>query len=239
MTVNNKTTLTAIQPEDVINGVAFIPDGIVTIGDKATAPENIERIVLPDSVNTIGCGAFNNCRNLISVKCNNVTSIGEYSFAYCEKLSEFEFTNNIRYIGRGAFTGCAFERVNVFKAIIDDDAFKECRNLVSVVSDSPIIRDHAFSGCTKLEKLEKLDNTYQIICPSDACFVVSRNVGESDDGISVYVCHPLSNINDFDKDKTEHLPTYICRSGKYVSAANSIRTAVNEIKAKISIGKLY
>lgn len=53
---------------------------------------NIKKIVIPDSVISIGSWAFSGCNNLTSVVIpNSVTKIRNYAFQYCRKLKSLIF----------------------------------------------------------------------------------------------------------------------------------------------------
>ena len=66
-----------------------------------------EKIVIPDSVTSIGDLAFAGCESLTSVEIpDSVTSIGDYVFAGCESLTSVEIPDSVTSIGDYAFSGC-------------------------------------------------------------------------------------------------------------------------------------
>lgn len=68
---------------------------------------NIETVVIPDGVTSIGDNAFWNCTSLSSVTIpSSVTNIGESAFSYCTNLASIIIPNSIIWIGNGAFEGC-------------------------------------------------------------------------------------------------------------------------------------
>ena len=63
--------------------------------------------VIPNSVTSIGDGAFYNCRGLTSVIIpNSVTSIGNYAFYNCRGLTSVTIPNSVTSIGNNAFCNC-------------------------------------------------------------------------------------------------------------------------------------
>ena len=88
---------------------SIIPsDGRVTlIGDYAFSGSGLTSITIPDSVTSIGYGAFSGCSSLTSVTIpDSVTSIGEWAFAYCGGLKNITYTGTIadwRNIDKGSW----------------------------------------------------------------------------------------------------------------------------------------
>ena len=64
--------------------------------------------VIPNSVTTIGGGAFSGCIGLTSVEIpNSVTSIGYSAFSGCRGLTSIEIPNSVTSIESYAFNGCS------------------------------------------------------------------------------------------------------------------------------------
>ena len=62
---------------------------------------------IPNSVTTIGRGAFEYCRSLTNINIpNSVTTIGEYAFDGCKSLVNINIPNSVTTIEDGAFYGC-------------------------------------------------------------------------------------------------------------------------------------
>lgn len=85
----------------------------------------------------------------------SITSIGDYAFANCTNLKAIILTGNIYSIGNNAFYGCTDLRSIVIPdsvSLIDDETFKECYKLTKVILQEGIttIKNNAFLDCTEL-----------------------------------------------------------------------------------------
>jgi hypothetical protein len=79
-----------------ITGVT-IPNSVTSIGGGAFASTNLTSVTIPDSVTSIGEGAFYVCTGLTSVTIpNSVTEIGRDAF-FCENLTSVTFQSTIAY----------------------------------------------------------------------------------------------------------------------------------------------
>lgn len=99
---------------DVQDKVIVIPDKIsgadvVSIGEGAfTEIENVEAIVLPDTVKTIGLSAFTGCTNLKYVYFGSgLKSTGDMMFNYCNTIEKIELPEGTQKIGGYLATRCS------------------------------------------------------------------------------------------------------------------------------------
>ena len=68
---------------------------------------SLETIVIPNSVTSIGDGAFYGCSSLETIEIpNSVTSIGNGAFRDCSSLETIEIPNSVTSIGEYAFADC-------------------------------------------------------------------------------------------------------------------------------------
>lgn len=91
---------------------------------------------IPESVTTIGSGAFNKCNNLTNITIpDNVTDIGTYAFDFCSNLTNITIPDGVTKIGHCAFRGCSgLKSISIPKSVIDIDtlAFEECSSLTDI-----------------------------------------------------------------------------------------------------------
>ena len=64
---------------------------------------------IPNSVTTIGEGAFSGCKSLTNINIpNSVTTIGKGAFSHCDSLTSINIPNSVTTIGEGAFADCIY-----------------------------------------------------------------------------------------------------------------------------------
>ncbi len=122
--------------------------------------QNIEQVVLPESIGTINGNAFYGCTSLKSITIpKSVTVIGKSAFSY-SGLTEvvFEEGSALTEIMESAFSSCTnlktFTFVKSLK-IIGQSAFYDCTELTEIEIPSNVseIGGTAFFGCTGLVKM--------------------------------------------------------------------------------------
>ena len=92
-----------------------IPDTVKIICDSAFAYCNVlKSITIPGSVSTVGCGIFCYCSSLETVTImDGVTIIGEMAFENCTSLKSITIPSSVTYIDYCAFVNCtALETVH-------------------------------------------------------------------------------------------------------------------------------
>ena len=158
-----------------------IPDSVTSIGLGAFyGCENLAEVIIPDSVTSIGEYAFDSCTSLASVIIpDNVTSIGYSTFYGCESLTSVTIGNSVTTIGSWAFRYCS----SLTSVTIPDNvssigsyAFYGCTGLTSVtIPDSVTLIDYyAFSGCTSLTSVTIPDSVTEIgYCAFSGCTILT------------------------------------------------------------------
>jgi hypothetical protein len=104
----NKAKTTLMQyPQGKQGSSYIIPNSVTTIGDGAFAMTRLTSVAIPNSVTTIGDGAFSGCVGLTEVSIgNSVTSIGNSAFQNCAGLTSITIPASVTTIGTLAFAGC-------------------------------------------------------------------------------------------------------------------------------------
>ena len=91
-----------------------IPSGVEIIGDHAFYEgDNLKSCVIPNSVITIGDGAFASSEIESVIIGNGVKTIGDTAFYKCFRLSNLVMGNSVEFIGAVAFTDCKFTTISI------------------------------------------------------------------------------------------------------------------------------
>ena len=153
----NKTTLIAYRAKETNY---TIPNSVTTIGEGAFYDcDSLTSINIPNSVTTIGNGAFCNCDSLTSINIpNSVTTIGKFVFFDCDSLTSINIPNSVTTIGRGAFCNCnSLTSINIPNSVttIGRGAFESCNSLTSINIPNSVttIGEGAFEFCESLTSI--------------------------------------------------------------------------------------
>lgn len=118
------------------NGVLTFKEDVTLIKDEEFKGRNdIKKVILPGTVD----------------------SVGEFSFANCKSLREVVFSEGVSWIWRNAFTSChKLKRVHLPASMktICSSAFSCCKGLQeAVVPSNAHIDEYAFYGCDSFKKV--------------------------------------------------------------------------------------
>ena len=137
-----------------------IPDSVESIGYKAFNDcTSLTSISIPDSVKSIGHGAFHDCTSLTSISIpDSVESIGNGAFYNCTSLTSISIPDSVESIGNWAFSYCAsLTSISIPNSVesIGNGAFRNCTSLTSIsIPDSvKSIGNWAFSYCASLTSI--------------------------------------------------------------------------------------
>ena len=87
-----------------------LPNGITKIQDSSSLPRlfrNLQTIIIPEGVTSIGNDAFLNCTGFTSIAIpESVTSIGSRAFSSCMGLTSITIPESVTSIGKNAFNSC-------------------------------------------------------------------------------------------------------------------------------------
>ena len=165
-----------------------VPDNVdgvpvTRIGDEAFSyrdgTENIQTVVLPANVTSIGDNAFLYCKGLTTVTLPaGLLSIGESAFYGCEQLTEVLLSSEEPYrepvtsyadacVGPYAFFNCeSLARMTVPAGITGygEFAFGYCEQLkeLTLLSDAVSVGESAFYGCDSLTGFPMTENLTEI-----------------------------------------------------------------------------
>ena len=126
-------------------------------------------VTIPNSVTTIGQGAFQNCRGLTSITIpSSVTSIKDFAFLLCTGLTSMVVENGnevydsrndcnaiIKTATNSLIFGCKTSIIPYSVTTIQTNAFNGCAGLTSITIPNSVtsINNHAFRECTGLTSI--------------------------------------------------------------------------------------
>ena len=150
-----------------IDGVLFTKSGSMLHSYPPGNPRT--SYTIPDSVRSIGCGAFNNCNLLTEILIpDSVVSIGNWTFSSCSSLISITLPDSITSVGAGLFAWCdSLTSVKISDSLTSPlslQTFYGCGSLTNVVIGKkvPAIGNYVFSGCVSLTEIIIPESVTQI-----------------------------------------------------------------------------
>lgn len=186
---------TLIKCPTSLGGSYTVLPNTAIIGEKAfEGCEQIENVILPESILEIRQRSFHKCKILKSITFpKNVEHVGRWAYYSCDNLSEVIIRSKDIEIINDAFLGCKGIRKIVIPSgiiikdhfdhdelkevalldgstSIEEDMFEYCEALTTLIIPSSVneIQSGAFSDCKSLVRIE-LDS-------ANPCFIVDNNV---------------------------------------------------------------
>ncbi len=189
------------------NSTKTISSTISAIGVNAFRGRKLTEITIPNTVTTIGDGAFMECTSLTTVTFGtNLAKVPNYAFQNCTALNIETFPENITEIGDGAFTGCtAITSLTIPATVqkIGTAAFDGCSNITTLTLNEGLetIDAIAFRNCIRITEvvipasLKTIGACAFFECSSLAKVVFSDNMKIDSVGDSAfYNCKALKQI---------------------------------------------
>ena len=142
-------------------GVMTLPSGLTGISSRAFENKtDLVKVVIPNTVKSIGSYAFSSCINLREVEFeegSQLTEITERMFSNCSMLQSIVLPDSIKSIGKYAFYTCVSLKTVEFPKYLEaigQNAFNGCTHLqeANIPSSVKNIGNNAFSYCVSLTK---------------------------------------------------------------------------------------
>ena len=134
----------------------ILKNGLKSIGDHAFDSVKLEEIVIPSTIEYVGCGQWN-CKKLVLM--DGIERLHKYMTGPCYDLEEIELPCSIKYIDDNTFNYFEnLKNINFPKSliIIGKASFEDCLSLKKVVIPDSVIEigERAFAGCDNLERVK-------------------------------------------------------------------------------------
>lgn len=119
--------------------------------------KDITELIIADTVEEIGDGAFSGCSNLKKITWgSSVHTIGRAAFAWCISLKLLHLPDSLKWVGDEAFASSGLTYVEFADnddVYIDNGVFAFCTRLTCAILPNGLkdICGGTFLGCTKLE----------------------------------------------------------------------------------------
>ncbi len=124
----------------------------------------LRKIVLPDSIVSIGRSAFSSCESLQTIEIpNSVTEIGMFAFSNCDSLVNIVLPDSLELLEQYAFLNCySLESIVLPEGLryINASTFENCTSLKEVTLPSTLlgISNNAFYNCESLQIINNNSN---------------------------------------------------------------------------------
>lgn len=136
-----------------------IPTGVTSIPDGTFYNCNLQEVVIPDNIKSIGYRAFYSNDYLTRVHLSEgLTTIGESAFSDCWSLDSLKMPSTLTSLDSWAFSNCSsLHAIQLNEGLTEIlyRAFENCHSLEEVVLPSSLRKclDMPFAGCHNLKKI--------------------------------------------------------------------------------------
>ena len=238
----NNATYSVVGIGTFTGNVLVIPadyDGfpVSTIADNAFKNcTNIIKVMIPDSVISIGKNSFYGCKNLsTAIIGNRVEQIGEYAFAVCNSLESIVIPDSVTSLGKYAFYECKnLSNVYLGNSLtsISDYTFLRCSSLTGIIIPESVtsIGSCAFQFCENLKDLTISGGVKEIrdyafsLCHSLVNVVIPDTV-TSIGKQAFYECYKLASVTIGKKvTSIESEAFYLCSNLVSITLGQSVKS---------------
>ncbi len=132
------------------------------IGNSMFCKTCLEKVILPNSVTSVGELAFWQCVSLSDIHMPvNITTIKPRAFSGCTSLESIEIPEGVNQIPWAAFSDCtSLKNIKLPESLsawisIDENAFAGCTSLetIDLPENMNAMGEEVFSGCTSLSNI--------------------------------------------------------------------------------------
>ena len=172
---------------------AFLMKGVLALETRSFEEcHQLERVTLPEGLESIGACVFYNCTALRSVNIpQGVKSIGGWVLNGCAALERVEIPDSVESFGKSVFSGCVAMtsvKLSAQTTVLGDYMFMNCASLKEISLSGAVteLGPYAFYGCAGLEtvRYEKTKADWQSVTKgkswntASGAFVVVCSDGE-------------------------------------------------------------
>ena len=214
----------------------ILPKGLKCMADGCLSASSITRIDIPESVDSIGTGACNNCISLTEVILPaSVRYLPSQIFKGCRSLTVIKLPQTVEKLCYESFMGCTSLTEIRFPdalSIIEDRVFSGCKNLSDICFTSSIqtIGEEAFTGTgltiadmTACRSLNTLGDWAFSHCDNLGTAILPENLTTLGDGL-FFDCNSLTAIA---------MPSGITRLANYMLKGSGLSDAEQAIGPEI------
>ena len=128
-----------------------IPEGVTRIGNNAFAGCSLQSVTFPDSLESIGSGAFYTCSGIEEITIpDSVTDIGKGAFSGCSGIKSLK----VPFIGKNEIgSNCLGYFFGADSYAVQENRVPESLTEVVITGNIDSIPNFAFYGCRNLQKI--------------------------------------------------------------------------------------
>ena len=189
-------------------GAITFAEDITTIPNSAFEYESLTRVIMPNSITSIGSDAFYGCSSLTNITIpGRVTEIGSYAFSGCSSITSITIPSSVTEIGSYAFENCGGEltvNCNIPDASSSRGDYGKFYNSkftkVTIGEGITKIGSYAFYGCSSITNINIPSSVTEIGeyafygCSSLACDITIPSGITKINDCTFYDCSNLTSI---------------------------------------------